>query len=336
MRCTNLVLTTLAALVLGLGAVAENAAGDLHKDIQAIDDMGVASDPKVGSTDKVTLTGIVLNNPEDMLDTTCDAPAWMGGQWQIFIQATEAGDVGGTALWMGQKYSRMGGVDYTEAEWNAEMDRVNDIDGAGQVDHHLRAGDRVTVEGYAAFYGGKSNVNERHTSNPFMDFSITYVDSPGLPAATEITVSDLQADTGSAGYDPAYPMFDASCATGAELYQGSLVLLQGIRLVGDISGWGSDAWGDRLLAIEDGLGQSFSLRLPRGSVVDLGDAPTGYFDVLGLINQESGSGSDGRYGYEIYALEIIPEPASAALLLLGSVGAVLRRARFDRRGRSSR
>ena len=54
------------------------------------------------ATDKVTITGIVLNNPEEMLDPT-PSTSGMGGQWQVYIEG-EGSDHAGTAVYMAQNY----------------------------------------------------------------------------------------------------------------------------------------------------------------------------------------------------------------------------------------
>jgi hypothetical protein len=45
------------------------------------------------------------------------------------------------------------------------------------------------------------------------------------------------------------------------------------------------------------------LRHPRYS---LGAAPTNKFDAIGVFNQESDSGTDGTYGYELFVQQIEP------------------------------
>ena len=68
-----------------------------HQQLQAVDGDGVGT---YSATDKVIITGIVLNNPEEILDPT-PGTGGMGGQWQIYIQG-EGNDHAGTAVYMGQ------------------------------------------------------------------------------------------------------------------------------------------------------------------------------------------------------------------------------------------
>ena len=273
---------------------------------------------------------MILNNPEDMLDGVYDAEAGangtMGAQWQIFLQGI-GDDRGGTALWMGQNYNSLGawipaGNAYDESGWTAEMSRVNYDAGSG---HHLRQGDLVTVTANKSlFYGGKRNINEEHRTMPDNNFTLDLVAAGfGLPSAEVLTLSDLHVPTGSGEYDPNYPMFDATRASGAEHYQGMYVRLNGLTLSDD-SGWGATAWADRLCEVTDGLGHTLALRMP---LTDLGEIPVGAFDVYGIVNQESGSGSNGRMGYELFVTEVVPEPASLSLLALGALAFLKRRTR---------
>ncbi|NUN94074.1 MAG: PEP-CTERM sorting domain-containing protein [Verrucomicrobiae bacterium] len=314
--------TLLAAIgtAAALGCLISISRAETHWDFQAIDTNGVST--WAGSY-PVTLTGVILNHPETMLDATWDpnavANGVMGGQWQIFIQGTN-GDHQGTALWMGQNYNSLGGWIpagnfYTESGWSNEMVRLN-YDGG----HQFRQGDLVTVTvNKSSFYGGKLNVSEAHRVTNANDFSIALVTANfGLPSAPSLTLSDLYAATNGAGYDPAYPMFDASRATGAEFYQGASIRLNGLTLV-DTNGWGQSAWGDRLCWVTDGLGHTNALRMP---LADLGAPPAGVFDVYGIVNQESGSGSNGRMGYELFVVSVIPEPSVMVLLGVGALVAV--------------
>ena len=52
------------------------------------------------------------------------------------------------------------------------------------------------------------------------------------------------------------------------------------------------------------------MRYPRK---DLGNPPTGIFDAVGIINQESGSSTDGTRGYELFLQEVILADASPSL-----------------------
>ena len=68
---------------------------------------------------------------------------------------------------------------------------------------------------------------------------------------------------------------------------------------------------------------------------DIEPTPEGYFDVVGILDQNSGSGSDG---YQLLAMQAgdfspVPEPGTVALLAAGLVTCWLGiwRGRFARR-----
>lgn len=322
-------LTRIAALAVSAGiilAMASVSLAETHWNLQAVNANGVST---WSGTYPFTLVGVILNNPEDMLNTVYDPSAsangTMGAQWQLFIQGV-GGDRCGTALWMGQNYNSLGawipaGNAYDQAAWTAEMNRVNYDATTGR---QFRQGDLVTVTASKSlFYGGKMNVNESHRADPANDFSISLITADyGLPTADVLSLGDLYASTEAPGYDVAYPLFDQTRATGAEHYQGMYVRLNGLTLT-DSSGWGETAWADRLCTVTDGLGHTLNLRMP---LYDLGDIPTGMFDVYGIINQESGSGTNGRMGYELFVTGVVvPEPASLSLLAIGAVACLRRR-----------
>ena len=53
----------------------------------------------------------------------------------------------------------------------------------------------------------------------------------------------------------------------------------------------------------DGEGRFFQLRMP---MHDLGPQPNDWFSAVGVFNQESGSGTDGTFGYELFVQEFGP------------------------------
>lgn len=280
------------------------AQAETHTNLQAVNSMGVSTN---ALTYPLTVRGVLLNDPEEMLDFAWDSGAEeggsMGAQWQVFFQTVATNDHGGTACWMGQNYNSMGawipaGNSYSEAAWTAEMYRVNyDINTA----HHFRKGDLVEVTANKTlFYGGKRNINESHRVTPVNDFSIALVQAGyGLPDPEVIVLTNLVSDG-------ANQIFDATRQRGCEFYQGMRVRIESLHLVTNhygSAGWGKTNWGDRLCTVTDGNGRYFSLRMP---LTDLGPAPTDWFSAVGIINQESGSGSDGTFGYELFVQEIGP------------------------------
>lgn len=301
----------MAAVAMGLLAgVAEWGWAETHAALQAVDAAGVSA---WAGTHPFALQGVILNDPEEMLDAAWDPGAEggnrMGAEWQIFIQAAAGGDRGGTALWMGQNYNSMGpfvppGNSYPEAEWSNEMQRVRYDPNTLR---RFRKGDLVEVTARKSlFYGGKRNVNESHRITNANDFAISLVQAGyGLPEPEVLRLSDLvRVDDDDPGTRE--DIFDQDRLTGGERYQGMRVRLESIRMATrdhGSDGWGASAWADRLCTATDGEGRFFPLRMP---LADLGPAPSGWFSAVGILNQESGSGTDGTFGYELFVQEIGP------------------------------
>jgi hypothetical protein len=283
---------------------------ETHTNLQAVDVNGVSA---WAGTHPFTLRGVILNNPEEMLDAAWDPGAEssnrMGAQWQVFIQTIAGDDRGGTACWMGQNYRSLGpwipeGNFYSESEWSNEMFRLNyDTNTL----HHFRKGDLVEVTANKSlFFGGKRNVNESHRVTNENDFVITLIQAGyGLPDPEMIHLSDLvNVDDGNPGTHE--DLFDANRLSGGEHYQGMRVRIESIRMATNgygAAGWGATNWSDRLCTVTDGENRFFTLRMP---LEDMGPVPNGWFSAVGILNQESGSGVDGTFGYELFVQEIGP------------------------------
>ncbi len=288
----------LAVAILGVGWCAAVSAQSnvLHKDLQAVTSTGTSAWVE---SFPFTMRGVILNDPEEMLDPTYDPDATVsnlvGGQYQVFFQAVDSGDRGGTTLWMAQNYNAMGGWipagnDYG-AEWTNEMSRIG-IDTNGRA---FRKGDLIEVTARKTlFYNGKRNINENHRITASNDFDVVLVKANvGLPQAEAVKLSDLVNADGSA-------IFDAARATGGEHWQGMRVRLDGLRLT-TTNGWGKTNWSDRICMATDGAGRNFPLRMP---LTDLGEpkATSIYFSAVGILNQEGGNTN----GYELFVQEIQP------------------------------
>ncbi len=315
---SSIIRTGIACLL--LLTAAHLALAETHANVQAVDKNGAGT-----FTGPVTLTGVILNNPEEMLDPSANwqpmGNAVMGGQWQIFIQSIDSADQGGTACWMGQNYAIMPWLftdeaSYTDAEWQAELDRLNHDP---VTEHRFRKGDLVQVTAsHTGFYGGKTNINEGHDNDSDANFQITLIEAGhGLPTPTVVTLSELKDASDQA-------IFDATRQTGGERFQGELIRINDVTLT-DTAGWGQEAWDERLCEITDASGRTLTLRMPRGSVVDFGPAPVDEFDVIGILNQESGSRMQGMDGYELF-VTAVPEPGTMTLLAMAGL-ALLRRRR---------
>jgi hypothetical protein len=293
----------------------------------------------------IKLRGVVLNDTEDWLDPTADYdPGFhlmeLGGQAEFYIQAVDLpgdtwddGDFGGTACWMGQNYGNHPWhqdplFSYTDQEWYAELDRLHLWHEGTTVSPLVRAGDLVEIHARTGlYYAGKMNVNEHHDNSPLMDFEIVILDENyGLPAPVDITLSAIKDADDAAIFDP-------TRTTGGEHYQSTLVEIQNVRFVDD-SGWGRNSD----LVLTDDSGRTLEIHLGLNDSFDTASPPEGYFNVIGIMDQASSSGTGG---YRLLAMQAsdfspVPEPASLALLAAGAATLLigLGRGRRQHRGAS--
>ena len=258
------------------------AYGDTHSEVQAVDGDGYGTHPDLKTWNKVAVQGIILNRPDFMLDATPneDAPFGPGAMWQLYIQG-EGNDHAATAVWMGQCYDNIGGDGtYTNQEWLNEIYRLSHDPCSG---YEFAPGDRVRVTGLLKFFNGKTNINERHSTDPTYDLTIELVEpGVGLPQPEVITLDDLK--DGSDNF-----IFDPNRDVGCEYYQGRLVKINDVCFV-DANSWGADA----TLAITDGQ-KTFPLKLGIGWGIRPGSNNlTEPFDVVGIFDQEGGPKDDYR------------------------------------------
>lgn len=289
---------------------------ETHTSLQAVTEAGTSA---WSGTLPFTLRGVLLCHPDEMLDATPNFaanPGSMGGEWQITFQAVGPDDRGGTTCWLGQNYGSLPWVgdelSYSDEAWVSEVLRLNHDPSTGRP---FRAGDLIEVTARRSlFYGGKRNINEAHDLEPAANFDVRLVTAAyGLPAPEVITLGDVMQPGGVAEDRATWiPIFDPTRATGAERYQGTRVRLQSLTLL-DATGWNStNRWANRLCTVTDGLGRFISLRHPR---YDLGPAPTSTFDAIGIFTQESGSGTQGTNGYELFVQEVIPQGPAPELTI---------------------
>ncbi|MBX7074613.1 MAG: hypothetical protein K1X71_15830 [Pirellulales bacterium] len=297
------------ALALPLRADEIDWASLPYTDIQTMQAVNGAGGPAFsGGAFPLKVRGVILNNPEDMLDSSVPHPAGpfdLGAMWQMFVQTVDVNntsDFGGVALFMGQKYGNVppnltfpGGVPtpdpsahYDDATWLSEVDRVNH---SGT--HLLRAGDLIEVRARAGlFFGGKFNINEDHQTDPDFNFEIVHLGNVGLPTPEPLFLSSIWDDGNN------QVLFDATRATGGEHYQGDLVRLMNVRLK-DGSPWGVDA----KATVVDAFGHEFRLHLGLNSGFASLPTPFGAFDIVGVFNQEAGAGGPFTKGYEVWAMD---------------------------------
>ncbi|HOE64149.1 MAG TPA: DUF5689 domain-containing protein [Candidatus Sumerlaeota bacterium] len=229
----------LIAAMIATGALAENI-----WDLQAVDATGLGTHPKVGASvsdpgNRVVIEGIALNNTAEYLNTA--------SSWQIYVQA-ESPDKGGIAAWAG--------TFYRNTPWPRYPLDIN-------------AGDRVRIEGFLMNTRGKVNINERHSPDPSVVFTVTKIASGvGMPAPQIINnLSDCN-------------YFDQTRAGGGEKYQAQWVKLNRVHIISGT--WGNDK--DLILADDDG--STLTMRLSAMGDFDSYTAPTGNFEVTGIFDQE--------------------------------------------------
>jgi len=247
--------------------------------VQAVDETGAGTHPSIAGGYKVTVEGYVLNRPEYMLNgepNYNEISGDLGGQWQIFIQG-DATDHAGTAVWMAQCYRNLGTWAigrYTNEQWLAELDRLNHDPCTG---HKFMPGDKVRVTGKTKFYGGKTNINERHNIDPNNDVIIELVQlGAGLPQPEVITTLNMVKDVNDNF------IFDSTRQTGGEYYQGRLVRINSVHFVSDAN-WGPNG----KLWITDGT-KTLPLWLGIGPGITTGSNNlAAQFDVIGIFNQEN-------------------------------------------------
>ncbi|HOY57200.1 MAG TPA: hypothetical protein PK640_03565 [Verrucomicrobiota bacterium] len=304
------------AMAIAFCAVAAPALAqtETHAALQAVNGAGASA---WNGSFPFTLRGVLLCDPDEMLDATPQFLPWdnganqyrMGGEWQVTFQAVDPGDRGGTTCWMGQNYGNQpwiheSDLSYGNEAWVPEVLRLG-FDPSSL--RQFRAGDLIEVTArQALFYGGKRNINEGHDIDPAFNFDIRLVTPDyGLPAPEVITLADVMQPGGSADDPASWPaIFDATRAAGGEHYQGMRVRLNNLTLVTP-NGWNpANSWAARRCTVTDNEGRFFWLRHPRFS---LGPAPDGRFDAVGIFSQESGSGSQGTTGYELFVQQVIPQ-----------------------------
>ena len=273
----------------GQAAAEPTLAEVTHWQLQAVDENGIGT---YTATDKVAITGIILNNPEEMLDPT-PSDVGMGGQWQIFIQGeTDPNgrpDHAGTAVWFGQNYSNVSSSDdYTDAELLEELYRINRDPNSGYV---FQAGDRVKVTGYYKFFKGKININEQHEKDPQFDFTIELLQpAVGLPTPEVITLDELKDEFDNYIFDP-------NRLTGPEYYQARRVRLNNVTII-DPENWKPN--GEITVMDENGL--TFPVKLGIGRGFGRYACPDGPIDVIGIMNQESAQFFPCIDGYHLWVV----------------------------------
>lgn len=274
--------------------LAAHAHAELHKNLQAVTASGSSA---WSESYPLIMDGIVTTDPDELLGPVFveESEIMQDGQFQIFFQAVDSNDRGGTACWMRQDYTVQygGNGTYSNEEWNQEMTRLL-ID--ADTGRELRKGDRIEVTASKAmFYGGKMNINEGHRINT-NDFSIRVTHANyGLPPPESVSLTQLLNSRNE-------PIFDSTRQTGGENWQGMRIRLDGVRFINTV-GWNltNAAFSARTGKVEDVNGYTFPVRFTRR---DIGMAPASdeWVSVVGILNQEGANTA----GYELIVQEVSP------------------------------
>lgn len=282
MKKLAIVTALFCMLISGFAQANATIAEVTHRDIQAVNSDGVGT---YGASDIVSITGIVLNNPEEMLSHT-PSTVGMGGQWQIYIQG-EGEDHAGTAVYMGQNYTIAGGSgNYTDEEWLSELFRLNYDP---NTNYMLTAGDRVRVTGWYKFYKGKLNINEKHQVETMFDFEIEILKpAVGVPQPEIITLDMVKSE------EDEY-IFDETRLTGCEYYQARLVRVDDVNII-DPENWAPNG----TVTIMDDTGRTFPVKLGVGDGFTNYPCPTEQIDVIAILDQEASGYSVCKDGYRLW------------------------------------
>jgi hypothetical protein len=310
-RILHPLFTLFTASLIGLALLTSTAGAETVTNLEAVDINGFST---WTGPFPIILTGVILNDPGEMLDSTPDFLPWddganaydLGAQWQIFVQTVTPGDRGGVELWIAQDYGNLpwephdGSDSYTDDQWTNQVALVSHDPSTG---YTFQKGDLVTVTANGSlFYGGMQNINQEHSTDPTYDFSISLVSNNfGLPLPQVISLSSvISTNLSATGH---YDIFDPTRQSGGEYYQGMRVRINGLTLV-TADGWTTNSdWDSRFCTATDGTGRQFPLIHP---LYDIGPAPTNTFDATGVFLQESGSATDGTFGYELFVQEVSP------------------------------
>ena len=284
MRSCVVSILLIVSMVVGVSRGDPAVAKVTHRQFQAVNGSG---EQTYTATQKVTLEGIVLHNPADMLDPTADDSITqmynLGAEWQLFFQG-EGDDHAGTAVYMAQLYDNLPwiipGGGYSNAQFIAELNRIN---APG-----FTVGDRIRVTGWFLSYAGKYNINEQHNNDPDHDFTIELVArGVGLPKPEVVSLDELKDDQDRFVFDPAR-------LVGGEYYQGRLIKIKDVNVV-DAKGWGPDG----MLTVTNGT-KTLPVQLGRGNGIYPGSFNLSQpFDVIGILDQDS---TDLRSGYQLYVV----------------------------------
>jgi hypothetical protein len=175
---------------------------------------------------------------------------------------------------------------YTNEQWLAEIGHLNNDPCSG---HRFMPGDKVRVTGLVMFHNGKTNINERHTTDPDYDVIIELVQlGKGLPEPEVITLSQVKDANDNF-------IFNQTRLTGGEYYQARLVRINDVNFV-DANLWAPNA----TMTIRDNTGRTFPVLLGIGPGITVGSNNLlTQFDIIAIFDQEDTS-SPYTAGYRLW------------------------------------
>jgi hypothetical protein len=136
LRTAPSILKLAAVSLAGLCLLAATTRAESFSDLEAVDANGVGA---WNGNFPITLVGVLLTDPNEMLDSTPDFIPWddgasayeLGGQWQVFVQAVGGSDRGGVECWMAQNYGNLpwephdGSDSYDNGAWTSAVNRAS-------------------------------------------------------------------------------------------------------------------------------------------------------------------------------------------------------------------
>ncbi len=207
-------------------------------EINECDEQGRPTFEGILTQARYSIEGVALNDA-DIFNAWNESTGEQSASFILFVQ------------------DQTGGIQIYSGSW---------YDGGLSIYPTIKQGERVRITGLTGFFGGKTNINDRH--NKDQTFTIERLGQETLPEP--IGIDDL---------DSAKP-FDPTRASGGEYYQGRLVKLRNVHIVE--GNWGHD----EIITVENAAGQTFPVQLHFGTNIADHPRPDEWFDLIGVFNQE--------------------------------------------------
>jgi len=220
----------IASLMFSFLMVFQVWAGDTIWELQAVNEDGAGSHPKVGAApeepNKVVVEGISLASTGE-------------------IDVPDSPDFAWFSLWL-QADAPRGGIQVWSGPWNLAIWQ----------DWSVQAGDVVRVEGWVANHNGKVFVNDRHSVPIMWNMEVL---SHGAMPDPEVIPSIAVCNH-----------FDVTRETGGERYQTRWVRINGVQIVSGEWGAGNeliitDSSGEELIMLLASPGNFDAITAPMGA-----------------------------------------------------------------------